>query len=119
MSDQMRIAQDGSLEPDPQPLTWDGEPMFSPSTIREGLFSVNAFEQLPGQLAIDDRSWDGEPLWSASTVAELNRIEWYRFAPDQGLATSFSARSKEDAQRFAAEHFHDVPGILRGPLVIS
>lgn len=46
-------------------------------------------------------------------------MNWYRFTPDEGPATSFNAESKSDAQRFAAEHFHGVPGILRGPLVIE
>lgn len=38
------------------PVTWDGEPLYSPETVAEGLFDPEAFEQMPGQLAFDDRS---------------------------------------------------------------
>ena len=31
------------------PLTWDGEPVYSPETVREGLFDREAFIQLRGQ----------------------------------------------------------------------
>lgn len=55
MNDQIRISDSGELES--QPLTWDGEPLFSPETVREGLFDRSAFEQLPGQLAM---SGDGD-----------------------------------------------------------
>ena len=51
-SEQIRISDTGELET--QPVTWDGEPMFSPDTVREGLFSVEPFEQIRGQLAIED-----------------------------------------------------------------
>lgn len=52
MSDlQIRISESGDLES--EPLTWDGEPMFSPDTIREGLFSLDAFTQLAGQISMD------------------------------------------------------------------
>lgn len=56
----MRIADDGSLEPDPGPLTWDGEPVYCEDTVREAraanvpLFDPAAFEQLAGQLALED-----------------------------------------------------------------
>lgn len=51
MSVQLRIN-------DLEPVTWDGEPLFSPETVREmtaeQLFDATAFEQLPGQLALED-----------------------------------------------------------------
>src|SRR6185503_19194763 len=34
---------------DAGPLTWDGEPLYSPETVREGLFSTEPFQQMPGQ----------------------------------------------------------------------
>lgn len=46
MSEQLNIHG----EPD-QPLTWDGEPLYCPDTVREGLFDAAAFEQMPGQTA--------------------------------------------------------------------
>lgn len=49
MSDQIRISDSGELEA--VPTTWDGEPMFSPASVAEGLFSTEAFEQVPGQTA--------------------------------------------------------------------
>lgn len=43
---------------------------------RSGLFASEAFEQIPGQLALaTDRTWDGEPLWSSETVAEAAEQE--------------------------------------------
>jgi hypothetical protein len=43
---------------------------------RSGLFEPEAFEQIPGQLALStDRTWDGEPLWSADTRLELEEQE--------------------------------------------
>ena len=57
MTDQLRISDDGSIES--QPLTWDGEPLYSPTTVREGLFDAKPFEQIPGQLSIGEAS-DGE-----------------------------------------------------------
>jgi hypothetical protein len=50
---QIRIGAGGQLES--QPLTWDGEPLYSRDTIAEGLplFPAVAFEQIPGQLAMD------------------------------------------------------------------
>jgi hypothetical protein len=50
---QIRISDSGQFES--QPLTWDGEPLYSRDTIAEGLplFPVAAFEQIPGQLALD------------------------------------------------------------------
>lgn len=50
MSDQLYIAPDGSLQPEPR--TWDGEPLYSPSTVQEGLFDPFAFEQISGQMEI-------------------------------------------------------------------
>lgn len=47
--DQLRI--NGSV--DSQPRTWDGEPLWCPDTVREGLFDPEPFAQIPGQLAID------------------------------------------------------------------
>lgn len=55
MSDQLRISDSGEIE------TWDGEPLFSPATVQDAtaagvrLFEPSAFEQLRGQLAIDDQ----------------------------------------------------------------
>lgn len=43
----------GELELE-QPRTWDGEPIYSVETVREGLFDPTAFEQLPGQIAFED-----------------------------------------------------------------
>jgi hypothetical protein len=51
MTDQLYIADSGDIES--QPVTWDGEPLYSPATIAEGLFDPSAFEQMPGQTAID------------------------------------------------------------------
>lgn len=36
-----------------EPRTWDGEPLYSVSTVREGLFDPSAFQQLAGQLALE------------------------------------------------------------------
>ncbi len=51
MTDQLRIADDGSIES--QPVCWDGEPLYCPETVREGLFDPAAFEQMPGQMALE------------------------------------------------------------------
>jgi hypothetical protein len=58
MSAGKTIGQQQRIDADPQPVTWDGEPVWSPDTIREqpGLFSPEAFEQMPGQLALEDES---------------------------------------------------------------
>ena len=56
MTDQLRIG-DGI---EAQPLTWDGEPLYCPETIREQLFDPAAFEQIPGQLAMPEPSEDGD-----------------------------------------------------------
>jgi hypothetical protein len=55
--EQTRIGADGRIES--QPLTWDREPLYAPETVREGLFDPAAFEQIPGQLAIEDGKHDG------------------------------------------------------------
>jgi hypothetical protein len=49
--EQVRIGDSDQLES--QPLTWDGEPLYSPDTIREALFDGKPFEQIRGQLSID------------------------------------------------------------------
>lgn len=51
MTDQLAINENGQIVA--QPMTWDGEPLYSPSTIREGLFPVEAFEQMRGQTALE------------------------------------------------------------------
>jgi hypothetical protein len=59
MSEQTYISESGGLES--QPLTWDHEPLYSPETVREGLFDAAAFKQVRGQLALtDDRQEEGE-----------------------------------------------------------
>lgn len=55
MIDQTRIADDGSIEL-VGPLTWDGEPLYCPETVKERLFTLEAFEQMPGQLAIEEEA---------------------------------------------------------------
>ena len=45
-NDQIRISDNGGLEVSSGPLTWDGEPLYSPDTVRERLFAVEAFEQM-------------------------------------------------------------------------
>ena len=60
MTDQLRISDSGTIES--QPVTWDGEPLYSPDTVREAsrLFDGKAFEQIRGQLAIEaGRADDG------------------------------------------------------------
>ena len=49
MTDQLRISDSGDIEV--QPVTSDGQPLWSPDTLREEphLFSPEAFEQLRGQ----------------------------------------------------------------------
>ena len=53
MTDQLRISDSGDIEV--QPLTWDGEPLWSQSTIKETphLFTPEAFEQIEGQTALE------------------------------------------------------------------
>lgn len=44
-----------------QPVTWDGEPLYSQATVREGLFDAAPFEQMRGQLDIAQAmgdAWD-------------------------------------------------------------
>jgi hypothetical protein len=57
MTNQIRISDASGRELGP--LTWDGEPLYSPATVAEGLFDADAFAQLPGQLAIEGGD-DGE-----------------------------------------------------------
>lgn len=52
--DHVRIADDGALELAEAPTTWDGEPLWSPSTVREGLFDSTPFRQMRGQIALED-----------------------------------------------------------------
>ena len=59
---QLRIYDRGELEP----VTWDGEPLYSPETVRamtaEQLFDAAAFEQMRGQMALEQamgEAWDG------------------------------------------------------------
>jgi hypothetical protein len=47
---QIRISDSGELEI--APTTWDGEPLYSPATVQEGLFASDAFEQMPGQTSM-------------------------------------------------------------------
>lgn len=49
--DQLNITDTGEIGS--QPLTWDGEPLYSQSTVQEGLFKADAFEQFRGQTAMD------------------------------------------------------------------
>ena len=51
MPDQLYISDSGDI--DEQPMTWDGEPMYSPDTVKERLFAVEAFEQLRGQTTLE------------------------------------------------------------------
>ena len=57
MTDQLRISDSGDIEA--QPLAWDGEPLYSPDTVREALLDAKPFGQIPGQLSIGEPS-DGE-----------------------------------------------------------
>ena len=50
MTDQIRIGDNGELES--VPVTWDGEPLYSPTTVQEGLFASEAFKQMPGQTSM-------------------------------------------------------------------
>lgn len=58
-----------------EPITWDGEPLFSPSTVAErraqnvGLFSSEAFEQLPGQMSMPA---DDEIIGAADSEASVS-----------------------------------------------
>lgn len=49
--DQLNITDTGEI--DSQPITWDGEPLYSQSTVQEGLFPREPFEQMHGQTAMD------------------------------------------------------------------
>lgn len=51
MTGQLAINENGEIVA--QPMTWDNEPVYSPSTVREGLFDAEAFEQMPGQMALE------------------------------------------------------------------
>lgn len=52
-SDHIRIGDNGELELAAAPTTWDGEPLFSPSTVAEGLFDTSPFHQMRGQIALE------------------------------------------------------------------
>jgi len=62
VTDQLYIGDDGQIQS--QPLTWDGEPVYSPSTIAEGLFPSEAFTQQRGQTGMSDSELfgSGDPL---------------------------------------------------------
>ena len=53
--DHIRISDAGELELAQAPTTWDGEPLWSPSTVREApaLFAREAFAQMRGQIALE------------------------------------------------------------------
>lgn len=54
---QMIIGPDGrQVEVPAGPRTWDGEPLYSVYTVREGLFDLSAFKQMRGQMALEDGS---------------------------------------------------------------
>jgi hypothetical protein len=74
MNRQTRISDTGEIELGP--LTWDGEPLWSPSTVAEGLFDADAFEQLPGQLAIEQpfKVGDDVLLPDADVASKVTRI---------------------------------------------
>ncbi len=57
MTGQLHIDDIGELV-DAGPVSWDGVPLFSAATVAEGLFAVEAFEQIRGQIAFEDE--DGE-----------------------------------------------------------
>jgi hypothetical protein len=48
---QIRISDSSELEI--APTTWDGEPLYSPATVQEGLFASEAFKQMPGQTSME------------------------------------------------------------------
>jgi hypothetical protein len=60
MNDQIRISDTGELEV--APTTWDGEPLYSPHTVQEGLFASEAFQQMKGQISMDTDEFDGLTL---------------------------------------------------------
>lgn len=62
VSDQIRISDSGELET--VPTTWDGEPLYSPSTVAEGLFRAGAFEQVPGQTSMSNDVSGTDSCWS-------------------------------------------------------
>lgn len=68
MTDQTFIRDDGTVGS--QPTTWDGEPLYSAETVREGLFDAEAFAQMPGQLFMCD-----DPAEGLEPVA-IGRMEW-------------------------------------------
>ncbi len=52
-------------------MSWDGEPLFSAATVAEGLFEVEAFEQIRGQLAIEPGSYaSAHPTFVANYMDE-------------------------------------------------
>lgn len=51
MSDQLYIQNDGGIGS--EPLTWDGEPLYSPASVQEGLFEADAFSQFRGRPALE------------------------------------------------------------------
>ena len=53
-----------------QPRTWDGEPLYSPETVQEGLFAREPFEQMPGQLAM---SSDAPEIDNSPDAVEARR----------------------------------------------
>ena len=69
MTDQLDI--NGNV----QPVTWDGEPLYSPSTVAEGLFDPAAFEQMPGQTSMDAQCiCGGHATWIGSEQTCDNRV---------------------------------------------
>jgi hypothetical protein len=67
MTDQIRISDTSELET--VPLTWDGEPLYSPATVQEGLFAPDAFEQMPGQIPFDAIPLDDDQVWRLERAA--------------------------------------------------
>jgi hypothetical protein len=68
MSSQGQITTDGGIEFGPR--TSDGEPMFSPATVQEGLFSTEAFEQIRGQTALETE----RPTSSENSIAAHEQL---------------------------------------------
>lgn len=93
---QYRLADSGELEPD---LTWDGEPLWSTSSVQEGLFSPEAFEQVPGQTSMNVDA----PRCTGSSMPA--RYVWH---PDDGDAIYFDAMDDGEALK----RWHGRPGIL-------
>lgn len=59
MNDQYQLTDRGELVIVPK--TWDGEPLYAPETVREGLFDPDAFHQFRGQLSIDQAPETEQP----------------------------------------------------------